>query len=285
MTVFTAIKILSIFILLSLFTFLFYTFTILKPSNNRNWEFGFEKLPHITTSSDTVTIENFRDFHYNPHGIVSSNYITREIPIESIERTWFLFEPFNATSAINFKGVAHTYFVFDIKGQNPVAVSVEARREKGEAFGLIPGMLNQFELMYVWASEEDLTQRRILIEHNDVRMFPLTISAEQSQALFLQMVKTTQSLETTPRFYNTFMSNCTNELAKNANEAKTGSVPYSIAWVFPGYAVGELYKLHYIPTDYPLEKEEEQYQIKSIVEQIYNDSDFSKTLREKLKYN
>ena len=37
----------------------------------------------------------------------------------------FVEEPFTIAPFSSFKGVAHTYFVFDFQGQPPVAVSVE----------------------------------------------------------------------------------------------------------------------------------------------------------------
>ena len=46
--------------------------------------------------------------------------------------------------------MAHTYFVFDFEDQPPVAISVEARRERGESYDVVRGMFNEFELIYIW---------------------------------------------------------------------------------------------------------------------------------------
>src|SRR6185312_13430070 len=105
------------------------------------------------------------------------------------------FGPFSSLEA-----VAHTYFVFDFTDQPPLVLSVEARRERGEVFDLVRGLLNEFELMYIWGTEPDLTGRRAIVEHNRLYMYPLTIPRESAQALLLELARTSQALETQPRF-------------------------------------------------------------------------------------
>lgn len=74
--------------------------------------------------------------------------------------------------------MAHTYFVFDVADESPITVSVEARREKGETYNAWLGLFNEYELSYVWATEEDQTIRRVVDQHNDLYNFPLLIRQE-----------------------------------------------------------------------------------------------------------
>ncbi len=263
--------------------FLLYTTVILKPSHTRNWEVGFEKLPRIRIQKNIVSIEDFRNYEYGWDKIVAARYMKRQIDISTLERAWFIVEPFEGFPIVKFDGIAHTYFVFDFKGQKPVVVSVEARREKGEKFGLLPGILNRFELMYVWGSEEDLTAGRVLREHNQLYMYPLTISKTAAQKLFVQLAQTTQGIEKTPRFYHSLTSNCTNELAKNANQIKPGTIPYDLTWFLPGFAAQELYKLGFIPNSDPLPSITKKYYISELVKEYAGRSDFSELLRKKLE--
>ncbi len=269
-------------ILTIIVAYLIYVFFVMKPNNDRDWEVGFETLPQIEINDDIVGITNLRDYRYAPGKFISAGYIDREVNISKLERVWFLVEPFEGFPIIKFGGIAHTYFVFDFEDEKPIVVSVEARREKEEQFGLLKGMLNSFEIMYVWGTEEDLTQRRILIEDNSVYMYPLTISKEQGRRLFLQLAKTTQSLETTPRFYNSLTSNCTNELAKNANASKPGTIPYHAAWIFPGYSDEMLYELGFIQNDISFEEVKNNYYISDLVKKYYAEPDFSEQLRTEL---
>lgn len=263
-----------IVVCLILLTFFVYIFGIQQPTNKRDWEVGLERLPKVEIKNNMVTIQGIRDDHFEPKKIVSKGYIDRSVNISTLEKVWFIVEPFSGNDA-----VAHTYFVFDFKNQDPLAVTVEARREKGEKYEAFLGLFNQYELMYIWGTESDITIRRVLIEGNKLHMYPLNLSRESAKGLFLQLAEQTHSLETRPRFYNTLTNNCTNELAKSANGVKANAIPWSLAYILPGYADDELYKLGYLPQTMPLEQLTKRYYISDFVKEHYKDADFSKKLR------
>ena len=260
---FKIVRYIFILIIIIVAIYISYVYIFLKPSNDRDWEVGFEKLPRITIDGTQLTIKDLRDYEYATDQFVGVNYLERTVDVSQLTRAWFVMEPFEGgIPLINIDdSIAHTYFIFDFANSDPIAVSVEARREKDERFNLFTGLTNQFELMYIWGTERDLTGRRVLIEHNKIYMYPLTISQQSAQNLFMQVVHTTKQLETTPRFYNTMSSNCTNELAKNANLAKPNSIPYNLTWFAPGYAEEELYDLKFIPNDEPLSQISQKYLI------------------------
>ncbi|HCB22238.1 hypothetical protein A3B42_03980 [Candidatus Daviesbacteria bacterium RIFCSPLOWO2_01_FULL_38_10] len=264
---------------------LIYIFIILQPINNRNWEIGMERLPQIAIRGTSVEVHDIRDIHYKTGIPLSASYINRIFDITKIQQVWFVQERFTIKPFIGFKGVAHTYFVFDFSDQNPIVISVEARREKGETFNAWRGLFNQYELIYIWGSEEDETVRRVVAEHNKLYMYPLTISNNGAKQLFLQLAQVSLNLESQPRFYNTLTSNCTNELAKAANQVKANSIPFNIALNFPGYSDRELYKLGYISNIIPFEDLKRRSYISDIAEKNSNKSDFSKRLREDLQAN
>ncbi|MFN8635883.1 MAG: DUF4105 domain-containing protein [Chloroflexota bacterium] len=250
-----------------------------RPSHDRDWEFGFERLPSVTVADGVLSIQNLRDYRLDDDGAVQPGFVDRSLRLNDIERAWFLVEPFPALPVEGFKGVAHTYFAFDVRGQPPITVSIEARRERGETFGLGKGLLNQFELMYIWATEEDTTVKRVLDQRNDLYMFPLTIPKKSAIRLVERLAATTAALEREPRFYNSLTSNCTTELADAANSVRPGAIPVSIAWWLPGYSVEQLYHLGYIPHDRPLEEIRQRYYISGLVRQIHAAPDFSSRLR------
>jgi hypothetical protein len=258
-------------------------FEFQKPSNNLNWEVGMETLPQFQVNGDQVNIQNFRDFRFTSDGKITQNYFTKTVDVSKISKVWFVQEPFVIQPFTKFGGVAHTYFVFDfIDQEEPVVISVEARRTKGEKFDAWKGLFNQFELIYVWGSEKDETIRRVVLEHNKLYMYPLQITPHSGQALFLQLVQTSQNLVNTPRFYNTLSSNCTNELAKAANKVKPDAIPLNLALFLPGYSDQELYKLGYIPTNLPFDQIKQKYYISDLVQRYANDDNFSEELRGQL---
>lgn len=181
-----------------------------------------------------------------------------------------------------FEGIAHTYFVFDFRDQPPVAISVESRRERGEGYDAIRGVFNEYELIYLWGTEQDVTGLRAVLEKNQLYMYPLVGSMDSAWRLFLDLAEVTQQLETQPRFYNSLTSNCTNELAKVANQAQPGAIPPNIALILPGYAASLLYNLGFIPTDAPLETVRQRYAISDTVAATVDQPDFSRLLRQRL---
>jgi hypothetical protein len=259
-----------------------YIFVLVRPSNDRVWEYGMTTLPDISISGGTVSVRNLRDFDWSADGPVSSNYVDRTFALERITRVWFIEEPFTVPPFNGFEGVAHTYFVFDFQDQPPVAISVEARRERGETYDVVRGLFNQYELIYIWGTERDLTGSRAVLEKNRLYMYPLSIPNDAAQQLFKNLAEASQHLETQPRFYNSLTSNCTNELAKAANMVKPGAIPPNIALVLPGYADKVLYDLGFIPHDLPLADVRRKYFISDTVAATYEQPDFSSLLRARL---
>jgi hypothetical protein len=260
-----------------------YVAFVLQPSNDRDWEFGMATLPRITMRDGSVLVQNVRDFRYTAEGTRSSEYVDRAFEVERIERAWLVEEPFRIAPFTGFEGVAHTYFVFDFQDRPPVAISVESRREKGETYDAIRGSFNEYELIYIWGTEEDLTGRRAVLEKNPLYMYPITASTESIRELFLQLARTSQELESRPRFYNTLTSNCTNELAKAANKVNPDAIPPNRALVFPGYSDEVLYELGFIPNDAPLEEISRRYYITDVAVVNYEKDGFSRLLRTELE--
>jgi hypothetical protein len=259
-----------------------YRLLVLQPTNRRDWEYGVETLPHITINGDLVQVQHVRDFRWSADAPLSSDYVERSFDVQRLERVWFIEEPFTMAPFYGFEGVAHTYFVFDFQDQAPVAISVESRRERGEGYDSIHGLFNEYELIYIWGTEEDLTGRRAVLEKNQLYMYPLLGSMDSARRLFLDLADVSQQLETQPRFYNTLTSNCTNELAKAANLAQPGAIPPNIALIFPGYSDNVLYDLGFIPNDAPLETVRQRYAISDAVAATIEQPDFSRLLRLRL---
>lgn len=259
-----------------------YVFVVVRPSNDRDWEYGVGTLPEVSTRGSTVAVRNVRDFRWTADGPGASDYVDRTFDVERVTDVWFVEEPFTIAPFTGFDGVAHTYFVFDFQDQEPVAISVESRRERGETYDALRGVFNEYELIYIWGTEQDLTVRRSVLEKNRLYMYPLNIPIDSAQKLFLNLAEVTHQLETQPRFYNTVTSNCTNELAKAANTVQAGTIPPNIALVFPGYSDEVLYDLGFIPHDVPLELVRLRYSISDLVVANYSQAEFSNLLRSQL---
>lgn len=218
---------------------------LLTPSNNREWYPELAELPQVTIQGDLVSIAHERDWQLDINGTLTKKYIARTYNASELERVWFIVEPFNARGRFG-----HTFFSFDFKNEPPITVSVEGRKEVDEpVYSASRGLVRQYELMYVWATEEDAVGRVVQKLDRQFLMYPLAISKASAEKLFLELARRSEKTEAKPVFYNTLTDNCTSTLADVANSFKPGAVPWSFARIFTGHADDYLIELGYIPTE------------------------------------
>jgi hypothetical protein len=231
----------------------------------------------MTFDGNLIHVDNIRNFKFDEEGPIYKGYENRTYDLNELNRVWFFVEPFS-----KWDGVAHTMFSFDFDDGQTVTISVEARKEKNEKYSALSGIFNKYELIYIWGNEYDLLARRTKTAGYDIYMFPLKTSKEFAQKLLLDLANTTHKLETVPKFYNTFFSNCTNTLANAANNVVPGTIPWNWARILPGYSEEFLYKHKFIDASGTLSEIKEKYSIKEIVNRLEEDINFSKNLREEL---
>src|SRR5262249_6065526 len=76
---------------------------------------------------------------------------------------------------------------------------------------------------------------------HQVFIYPLSTTPQQSHDVLMHLLQRTRDLETTPRWYNTLTSNCTNELAKATK------LHWNPAFVVTGWSDDWLFAHHLIP--------------------------------------
>jgi len=272
------LKIVSLLILIAIVVLVF-SVILKKPSHDRDWWESLSVLPNIEINGDRITIRNVRDWHYDENGPVSKDWIDRTYNLNDLEKVWFIVTPFSER-----KYLAHTMLSFDFKGQKPLSLSIEARKEIGEEYKLINGLLHEYELMYIWGTEDDFIGDRIITRGDTVYMYPLKISSGSARSLLVKLLYTTNQLYVEPRFYSTLVHNCTNELAIAMNAIKPGAIPMDISRVLSGHTFDLLFRLGYIDDTGEREGVRNKYNITEIVKKTINSEDFSEGLRSKI-YN
>lgn len=256
-----ALIIFLIFIILSIFTL------AKKPSLDRNWTEDARILPDITLTDSIVTVKNLRDWRYTQGEVVSKEYYEETFDLNKIEKAYFLLNPFG-----KWEGVGHTFFLFEFSDGKTVSISVEARRPEGVPYKAVKGLFNNYEMWYAWGSGADLFSRRAVYHNEDLYMYPLDITSRTVRGLFVDLAQTTEGLETQAEFYNTITSNCTNVLADSANRVNKGSIPWTFARIFTGYADNKLYDLKLIPHDKPFDQIFEDARIDLTIKSIFEEN-------------
>jgi hypothetical protein len=133
--------------------------------------------------------------------------------------------------------IAHLFVTFGF-GDQHLAISVEARKERSKAYGTLPGFFRQYELIYVVADERDVIRLRTNYRQSppeDVYVFRVAGPRENSRRVFLDYVRAINDLRERPRFYNTLTTNCTTMIRAHA-AVNHSAIPYSWKILFSGYA-------------------------------------------------
>lgn len=216
---------------------------VFQPSHNRDWELGHEKLPNFIYSamSSQVTIENYRNFDWTAVKSANTSYEKRSYDLDEITGVDVFISHFD-----DFEGLAHIFLSFGFKDGEQVVVSLETRREEGETFSPLLGILRQFEIIYVVGSEEDIVGVRTGHRGERVYLYPTKATPEQARKLFDLLAVEINDVYQKPRMYNTLTNNCTNELTRQVEKMSELNFPLTWKTVLPGYFDEVLYEMKLI---------------------------------------
>jgi uncharacterized protein DUF4105 len=243
------------------------------PSAERDWAPDQGVLPRATVSGDRVTIENVRNFSYRSASEYAPRYETRNYDLSRLDTAWFIVERFGDAPAI-----AHTFLSFGFGGDY-IAISVEIRKESGETYSPLKGLLRQYELMYVVADERDVIGLRTNFRRDPVYLYPVSAAPDRIRRLFVDMLERSNRLASRPEFYNTLTNNCTSNIIRHVDAISDG-IPFSFKAVLPAYSDRLAYDLGLIPTDRPFAEVQAAHRIDGRAQRRAIGADFSRIIRE-----
>ena len=248
-----------------------------RPSLDREWKKGEERLAWADFEGRRVRVHNVRNARYRSVDDFDVAWEERTYDLDRLRSAWFVVEPFS-----DFRGPAHTLMSFGFEGGDYLAVSVELRKEEGETFSPVLGLLRQFELMYVVGDERDLIQLRTNHCHDQVYLYPVRAPRERIEQMFVSMLRRANDLRREPEFYNTLTSSCTTNIVSHVNELVPGRVPLSYKVLLPAYSDELAYDLGLIDTDLPFEEAKRRFNINDEALRYAGREDFSRGIREGL---
>ncbi|MSU74431.1 DUF4105 domain-containing protein [Candidatus Kaiserbacteria bacterium] len=249
---------------------------LVRPSLDRDWSRDQMVLARAEISGSTVAITNIRNIDYRTTKDYDLHYYDKTFDLNKLESVWFMVEPFSGHGA----GAAHTLLSFGFAGGDYVAISVEIRKEKGESFSPIKGILRQYELVYVIADERDVIKLRSNYRKDDVFLYPVNTTKENMRKLFVSMLMRANKLATEPEFYNTLTSTCTTNLVAHANEIVSGRVPLSYKILMPAYSDELAREIGLIDNTLTIEELRAKYRINDKAMKYADDPLFSEHIRE-----
>jgi hypothetical protein len=244
-----------------------------QPSNRRDWSPDQAVLARAEFDGERVTLRNVRNFEYRSVDDYVPRYETRSYDLSQLDSMWFVVERLGEKP-----GIAHTLVSFGFGGEY-VAVSVEIRKERGESYSVLKGLLRQYELMYVIADERDVIGLRTNHRRDAVYLYPVKAPREAMRKVFVEMLQRANQLADAPEFYNTLTSTCTTNLVRHVNTIAPGRIPFSYKVILPAYSDSLVYDLGLIPNDRPFEAIQAAHRVDPLAQRHGLGAGFSSALR------
>ena len=242
------------------------------PRDDRNWIADQRRAPTVRFDGDSVHITDLRDADPRTRAAM---WRERSYDLRKLDSVWLVVAPFSA----KWRGPAHTFVSFGVGNRDYVAVSVEARREEGEEYGVVAGAFDRFEVMYVIGTEHDLVGRRAFEAEGPLYLYPMRATPEAIRTLFVSMLTRGNTLREHPEYYNTLTNNCTSNLVAHVRPLVRRPIPTGLLTVFPGYADAVAKRLDLIADDGDIATVRTRYRIDEPARAALDSADFSTLIR------
>lgn len=243
-----------------------------RPSNDRDWDPNFAKLPYLSIEGDQVTITNIRHTRYRSLEDYDCQWETRVLNLSDLK---------SADAMILYWGsdaMCHPSITFDFGHGNLINISIEVRCCKNESFGVLKGFYRQNELMYVVSDERDAILRRTKYDTgNDIFLYRLQNSPASIRTLFDEFMRETNRLVEHPRWYHTITANCTTSIFWQ----RRGEIPWDWRMLFNGKFDQLLYEWKRLHQGLPFP----ELRKRSHINEVANEADydrFSDSIRQNL---
>ncbi len=199
----------------------------LLPSNDRDWQPDMARVANAAIDGDVLTINNVRNFRWEPEKPPEERWESRRYRLSQLQGVDLFLSHWSGEL------VAHAILSFTFADSEPLAFSIEIRREKGEDFSSIAGFFKSYELALIAADERDVVKVRSTVRGEDVRLYRLDMQQQTARALLLEYVALANDLTATPRWYHTLTANCTTVIFAMARRLDPG---ISLDWriLLPG---------------------------------------------------
>lgn len=248
----------------------------IRPSHERPWIVEQSVLPRADFRGTRVRLAGLRDNLYVDRSTFTPRWTEREVDLERITSAWFILTPFSK----GWRGPAHVFVSFGFADSQFVAISVEARREVGEEYGVLAGLFKRYEMIYVVGDERDLIGQRAAFGESDVYVYPIRATPERIRAVFVEMLERVNELAERPEFYHSLWNNCTSNLIAHVNRVAPGRIPGGWKTVVPGYTDEVAHGLGLIDTELDVEGARTRFRVNDRARRYLGDSLFSVRVRQ-----
>jgi hypothetical protein len=244
----------------------------IEPSNERDWLPDVARTATAVIDGDRIAVRNVRNFDYRTETDYDVRWEDRSYDLSKL-RGVDLFLIYWGSPWI-----AHTIMSWEFEEGPPLAISIETRKEKGEAYSAVLGFFRQFELYYVVADERDVVRLRANYRGEDVYLYRMLAPAETARAVLLDYLEEINHLAANPRWYNAFTHNCTTTIRRHVQNVSPGR-PFNWRILLNGRLDELGYQRRSIDTSLPFAELKARSNITERAKAANGASDFSLRIR------
>lgn len=245
----------------------------IKPSQDRDWQPDVSRRSVMTVRGDDLEVSNVRVFDWNGADTANPRWEDRIYSLHDL-RSLDLF-----TSTWGNDNIAHTMLSFTFGNGPPLVLSIEIRKEKGEAFSAIAGFFKKYELILIAADESDIVKVRTNYRSETVHRFRIDVKPENAEKLLMKYVELSQSLDQVPRFYDTLWTNCTTTIFSMLRAIGPDDFPFDYRVLISGRVAEYLYGIGFIENVQPFTEVRRRADITMKARLAATDPQFSQAIR------
>ncbi|MCZ6835844.1 MAG: DUF4105 domain-containing protein [Planctomycetota bacterium] len=245
---------------------------LIPPSHDRDWTTDVAVLPHISWEGDRFTVHDLRAFEYRSEEDYDVHYVDHTYDMNEIAYLDFVMSDWGLHE------VVHTMLSFGFTDGEHLVLSIESRREQGEAWSGLKGLFHQAEVIYVLAGERDLLGLRTNMRKEDVYVIPTIHPPEKVKLVLQSVLETVDAIAKQPRWYNTLLHNCTTGLLPHLESVRVQQ-GFDMRMIKNGYIAEIGFENGTIDTDLSYKEAGQYFHINQYVPAGPIPDDFSKLIR------
>jgi len=227
----------------------------LKATNDKDWAPEVAKIPYGEIENGILVLHNVRNFKYQSRAEFTEHWETRRYNLEELESLDIFLSYWKSPH------IAHVIMSWGFTGNEFLAISIETRKDKTQAYSELKGFFKQYTLAYVAADEFDLVRLRTNYRKERVHRYRINVPLHYKRYLLESYLRHMNKLVDEPEFYHALLENCTSGINRHYKTFMPNSSWIDWRLIANGHMDELLLDLGLIETDLPLEKFREQCRV------------------------
>jgi hypothetical protein len=205
------------------------------------------RIPTAEIEGDLLTLHGVRDFRYASETAFEERWEDRRYDLAKLQSLDLFLSYWGSPN------IAHTILSWGFSDGQYLAVSIETRKEVGEAYSPVAGFFRSYEVAYVAADERDVVGLRTNQRGEDVYLYRLhPLRPSMARSLLESYLAGMNQAAAHPAWYNALTTNCTTTIRLHVLHAG-GQLPLDWQLLLNGHLPALLYERGVLDRSLPFE--------------------------------